>query len=136
MQLKPEQLSTHLRKQLAPVYFISGDDPLRVMESADAVRAAAREQGFTERDVFTAQRGFDWDNLLAQSGNMSLFSERRIIDLRLPTGKPGNEGAAAIVVQLQETTILYTAGSEVPMTQYMVAVCVQQHGIGSRAIRL
>ena len=114
MQLKPEQLSTHLRKQLAPIYFISGDDPLRVMEAADAVRAAAREQGYTEREVFTAQRGFDWDSLLAESANMSLFSERRIIDLRLPTGKPGNEGASFLREWAsrppEDTLLLITAG--------------------------
>jgi DNA polymerase-3 subunit delta len=79
MQLKPEQIDAHLRKQLAAVYFISGDEPLRVMESADAVRAAAREQGYDEREVLTVQAGFDWDALTSQAGNLSLFSQRRII---------------------------------------------------------
>ena len=93
MQLKPEQLDTHLHKGLASVYFISGDDPLRVIEAADVVRAAAREQGYDEREVLTVQAGFDWDSLLTEAGNLSLFSQRRIIDLRLPGGKPGKEGA-------------------------------------------
>jgi len=93
MQIKPEQLESHLRKQLAPVYFISGDEPLRVIEAADAVRAAARSQGYDEREVLTVQTSFDWNSLLSEAGNLSLFSQRRIIDLRLPGGKPGKEGA-------------------------------------------
>lgn len=118
MQLKPEQLDKHLKQQLAPVYFISGDDPLRVMEAADAVRAAARAQGYTERDVLTVQPGFDWYSLQAEAGSLSLFSQQRIIDLRLPTGKPGKEGAQALrdfAGQLPEDTLLLiTAGKLEP----------------------
>ena len=114
MQLTPEKLDAQLSRQLAPVYFISGDEPLRVMEAADAVRAAARGQGYDEREVLTVQGGFDWDSLLSGAGNMSLFSQRRIIELRMPTGKPGVEGAKALrayVGQLPEDTILLvTAG--------------------------
>ncbi|MGB5261098.1 MAG: DNA polymerase III subunit delta [Gammaproteobacteria bacterium] len=118
MQLRPEQLDAHLKQQLAPVYFISGDEPLRVMEAADAVRAAARVQGYDERDVLTVQSGFDWDSLLSEAGSLSLFSQRRIIDLRLPTGKPGKEGAQALrdyARQLPEDTLLLvTAGKLEP----------------------
>lgn len=114
MQVKPEQLDAHLKKQLAPVYFISGDDPLRVMEAADAVRAAARAQGYDERDVLTVQTGFDWYSLQSEAGNLSLFSSQRIIDLRMPTGKPGREGAQALrdfAEQVPEDTLLLvTAG--------------------------
>jgi len=114
MNLKPEQLETHLRKQLAPVYFISGDDPLRVIEAADAVRAEARAQGYDEREVLTVQKGFDWNSLLSEAGNLSLFSQRRIIDLRLPTGKPGKEGAQALrdftEQAPEDTLLLVTAG--------------------------
>ena len=118
MQLKPEQLDAHLNKQLAPVYFISGDEPLRVMEAADAVRVAAREQGYGEREVLTVQAGFDWSGLHAGGGNLSLFSERRIIDLRLPTGKPGKEGAQALRDYAEQppedTLLLVTAGKLEP----------------------
>ena len=118
MQLKPEQLDAHLNKQLAPVYFISGDDPLRVMEAADAVRHAARAQGYDERDVLTVQPGFDWYSLQSESGNLSLFSSRRIIELRLPGGKPGRDGAQALrdyAAQLPEDTLLLvTAGKLEP----------------------
>ncbi len=114
MQLTPEQIDAHLATQLAAVYFISGDEPLRVMEAADAVRAAARAQGYDEREVLTLQPGFDWDSLLAGSGNMSLFSQRRIIELRMPTGKPGDAGSKALrayTEQLPEDTLLLiTAG--------------------------
>jgi DNA polymerase-3 subunit delta len=114
VQVSPEQLPRHLDSQLAPVYFISGDDPLRVMEAADAVRTQARNQGFDEREVLTVEPHFDWNNLTAASGNLSLFSEKRLIDLRLPTGKPGKEGAQALrdfaTGQNEDTLLLITAG--------------------------
>jgi DNA polymerase-3 subunit delta len=118
MQLKPEQIATRLRQQLAPVYFISGDEPLRVMEAADAVRVAAREQGYDEREVLTAQAGFDWNSLLSGGDNLSLFSRRRIIDLRLPTGKPGDAGARTLRAWAgqppEDTLLLITAGKLEP----------------------
>lgn len=114
MQLKPEQLDAHLKKRLAPVYFISGDEPLRVLEAADAVRAAARAQGFEEREVLNVAAGFDWNSLLAEAGNLSLFAQRRVIDLRLPTGKPGDAGAKALrefaAMAPEDTLLLVTAG--------------------------
>jgi DNA polymerase-3 subunit delta len=114
MQLTPDKLDSHLARQLAPVYFISGDEPLRVMEAADAVRAAARGQGYDEREVLTVQAGFDWDSLMTGAGNLSLFSQCRLIELRLPTGKPGTDGAKALRAytgQLPEDTVLLiTAG--------------------------
>ena len=114
MQLKPEQLDAHLRKQLAPVYFISGDEPLRVMEAADAVRAAARAQGYEEREVMTVQAGFDWGSMMSEAGNLSLFSQRRVIDLRMPGGKPGAEGSRALRSYAEQppddTLLLVTAG--------------------------
>jgi len=114
VQLSPEQLPRQLNSQLAPVYFISGDDPLRVMEAADAVRAMARSQGYDEREVLTVEPRYNWNNLTAASGNLSLFSEKRLIDLRLPTGKPGKEGAQALrdftARQDEDTLLLITAG--------------------------
>ncbi|MGB5179346.1 MAG: DNA polymerase III subunit delta [Gammaproteobacteria bacterium] len=114
MQLKPEQLDAHLRKQLAPVYFISGDEPLRVLEAADAIRAAARGQGYDEREVMTAQAGFDWGSLMAEAGNLSLFSQRRVIDLRMPGGKPGPDGSKVLRSYAEhppeDTLLLLTAG--------------------------
>ena len=118
MQLKPEQLDTHLRKHLAPVYFISGDEPLRVMEAADAVRDAARAQGYSEREVLSAETGFDWGRLNSAAGSLSLFAERRLVDLRLPGGKPGDAGAKALRAWAEQppedTLLLVTAGKLEP----------------------
>lgn len=114
MQLKPEQLDAHLRKQLAPVYFISGDEPLRVMEAADAVRAAARARGYDEREVLSVEAGFDWGSLHSAAGSLSLFCERRLVDLRLPGGKPGDAGSKALRAWAErppeDTLLLVTAG--------------------------
>lgn len=96
MQLRPEQLEAHLAKPLAAFYSIHGDEPLLAIEAADAVRAAARRRGFDEREVFYAERGFDWSELTHAGASQSLFGGRKIIELRLPGGKPGTQGAEAI----------------------------------------
>lgn len=114
MQIRPEQLDPRLQDTLAPVYFISGDEPLRVMEAADAVRQRAREQGYDEREVLSVQAGFEWDSLLSAAGSLSLFSQRRLIDLRMPSGKPGDQGARALRAYAEQppedTILLITAG--------------------------
>ena len=96
MQLKGEQLPAHLERELKSVYVVYGDEPLLVIEAADAIRAAARRAGFDERNVLTAIAGFNWVELHHAAGNMSLFGGRTLIDLRIPTGKPGRDGSAAI----------------------------------------
>ncbi len=95
-QLRADQLDRHLVAELAPVYFIHGDETLLVDECADAVRAAMRKQGYSDRQVFTVEPGFDWQSLSAAGNSLSLFSERRVFELRLPTGKPGKEGAKVL----------------------------------------
>lgn len=96
MRLRYEQLLSHLQQGLQPLYLLSGDEPLQLMEAADAIRARAREQGFGEREVFHAESGFDWSSLTEASGSLSLFAEQRLLELRLPSGKPGREGGAAL----------------------------------------
>ena len=96
MLLKGEQLAAHLERALEPVYLVYGDEPLLVIEAADAIRAAARRQGFDERAVLTASSGFNWNDLHHAGGNLSLFGGRQLIDLRLPGGKPGRDGSAAL----------------------------------------
>ena len=96
MKLAVKQLDGHLKNKLAPVYLLCGDEPLQMMESADAIRRAANEQGFTERQVMHVEAGFDWSQLQGEAASMSLFSERKVLDLRMPTGKPGREGGAAL----------------------------------------
>ena len=96
MLLKGEQLAAHLERELRPLYVLYGDEPLLVIEAADAIRARARQQGYSEREVLTVLPHFDWNQLLAAGGNLSLFGDKKLIDLRIPTGKPGKEGGAAL----------------------------------------
>lgn len=96
MQIPGERLTTHLEGELRPIYVVHGDDPLLVIEAADAIRAAARRRGFDEREVLTAISGFNWIALHHAAGNRSLFGGRTLIDLRIPNGKPGRDGGAAL----------------------------------------
>ncbi len=96
MQLRPEQLAAHLGKPLAPLYVLHGDDPLLTIEAGDALRAAARKQGFEERSVLVVTPSFRWEELFHAAGNMSLFGGRTLVDLRIPTGKPGRDGGEAL----------------------------------------
>lgn len=97
MKIQANQLSTHLQKKLAPCYLVSGDEHLLVAEALDTIREAARGNGFSTRDLHVATAGFDWSALLSSGSNLSLFAEKRIVELRLPTGKPGRAGGQAIV---------------------------------------
>ena len=96
MLLRPEQLAPHLEKPLQPLYVLHGDDPLLTVESGDALRAAARKQGYDERNVLVVSPTFKWDELFHAAGNMSLFGGRTLVDLRIPTGKPGRDGGEAL----------------------------------------
>ena len=96
MLLKGEQLAAHLERELRPLYVLYGDEPLLVIEAADTIRARARKAGYSEREILTVLPHFDWNQLLAAGGNLSLFGDRKLIDLRIPTGKPGKEGSAAL----------------------------------------
>tara|TARA_B110000977_G_scaffold88517_1_gene117631 strand:+ start:673 stop:1719 length:1047 start_codon:yes stop_codon:yes gene_type:complete len=96
MKIRPEQLQSHLSKQLLPVYVISGDEPLLAQESTDAVRLAARNQGFSGREVFHGEGKFDWGQLHNEANALSLFAEKKIIEVRISNGKPGDKGSKAI----------------------------------------
>ena len=97
MKIRANQLASHLKNSLAPCYLVTGDEHLLVAEALDDIRKAAREGGFSTRELHVATTGFDWNQLTASTGNMSLFAEQRIVELRLPTGKPGRTGGQAIV---------------------------------------
>jgi DNA polymerase-3 subunit delta len=97
MQVNCADLQTHLAQRLAPVYIVAGDEPLQSGEACDAIRAAAKQRNFTERHVLDVEKGFDWNNFLAISNSLSLFAERRLIELRMPGGKPGDKGADALI---------------------------------------
>jgi DNA polymerase-3 subunit delta len=103
LKLTPDSLSTHLKQQLLPLYLICGDEPLLTGEAADAVRAAARSAGFTEREVHFLERGSDWDDVRASAGNLSLFGSRRLLELRLPTGRPGVAGNHALLALIERS---------------------------------
>ncbi len=97
MLIRPEQLGAHLAKGLKPLYTLHGDEPLLVQEAADAIRAAARAAGYGERKVFSVSGAhFDWSAVLGASQAMSLFSERQLIEIRIPSGKPGKDGSEAL----------------------------------------
>lgn len=103
MKIQANQVHSHLQKNLARCYLVSGDEHLLVAEVLDAIRDAARSKGFTSRELHIATTGFDWSSLHSSTANLSLFAERRIVELRLPTGKPGRDGSAAITDLVAET---------------------------------
>jgi DNA polymerase-3 subunit delta len=96
MRISSEQLSRHLQKQLAPLYTVFGDELLLSIEAADLIRTKARQAGYIEREIFTIDHYFNWADLRQSSSSLSLFGERRIMDIRIPSGKPGIQGSAAI----------------------------------------
>jgi len=96
MKLSSEDLPRHLASGLKPLYVIYGDALLLSIEAADAIRAAARAAGYSERETFIAEQHFKWDELRNSVQSLSLFAERKIIDLRIPSGKPGTEGGKAL----------------------------------------
>jgi DNA polymerase-3 subunit delta len=96
VQIRAEQLAARLAKSLAPVYLIHGDEPLVALEAADAVRGAARKSGFAEREVLEPNRYFDWSEFRHAAESLSLFGGKKVIDLRLPAGKPGAPGAEVL----------------------------------------
>ena len=110
MQLRPDQLEAHLRRgTLAPVYLISGDEPLQQLECGDRLRAAARARGYTERIVLDVDRSFAWDALKQARAERSLFGDRRLIELRMTTPRPGREGGKALsgaVAEADEDSLL------------------------------
>lgn len=113
MRLRPDQLAAHLRKSLARVYLVFGEEPLQALEAADAIRAAARERGH-DRECLTVETGFDWNTLRQQAFSPSLFAERRLLELRMGNAKPGDAGAQAFSAYAarppEDVVLLITAG--------------------------
>lgn len=113
MQLRPAQLAAHLQQPLRPLYVVAGEEPLLIQEALDALRAAARAQGYAERQVLDAERNFDWSELTQSAASLSLFASRRLIEVNLPGGAPGDAGAKALKA---------LAGNPVPDT-VVVLIC-------------
>lgn len=116
MNVYPDNLAQALSRKLVPVYMISGDEPLQIMEAADQIRTACRGAGFTNSERYQVDnaRSFDWQSLAMSGNTMSLFGDRKIINLHIPTGKPGTEGAAALKRWCEsppeDTILIITAG--------------------------
>ena len=97
MQVRPDQLEAQLARGLRTLYTIHGDEPLLAQEAGDAIRAAARAAGYTERKVFTVSGAhFDWSGVLGAAQALSLFAEKQLMEIRIPSGKPGKEGGEAL----------------------------------------
>ena len=114
MRLKPEQLVSSLQKNLGSVYLISGDEPLQIVELADSIRQATKQAGFLEREIFSTDTGFEWSEITTSSQSMSIFGDKKVIDLRVPTANFGNEGAKTLISYCEklpaDTVLLITCG--------------------------
>ncbi len=114
MKVRLEQLEGQLQRGLAPIYLLSGDEPLQMMEASALIRQAARADGYSEREVIDVESGFDWASLAAVTDNLSLFAERRIVELRLNSPKPGDSGSKALVAYCgdlpPDTVLMITMG--------------------------
>jgi DNA polymerase-3 subunit delta len=110
MQLAPAQLATHLKQGLQALYVLVGDEPLAHRECLDAIRQAARLQGFDERNSLLVERAFNWQQIASYGASISLFASRRLLEINLPSGKPGVEGGKALQAlasqALSDTTVL------------------------------
>src|SRR5450755_1260278 len=112
MRVRLEQLGAHLANGIAPLYVVFGDEALLAIEAGDAIRAAARAAGCDECEVLVVEPGFKWDAFSAASRNLSLFGTRKLVDLRIPSGRPGVDGARVLedcaVNPAPDTTVLIT----------------------------
>ena len=114
MNVRPDQLQSTIAKANYPVYMVSGDEPLQQMESLDLIRSFLRQKDFSEREILDVDAQFDWQRLLDEAANMSLFATRRIVELRLPSGKPGKQGSQVLKDYLarppEDTVLIINAG--------------------------
>jgi len=114
MNARPEQLQAIVTKNVFPVYMVSGDEPLQQMESLDVIRAYLKEKDYSEREVLDVDAQFDWQQLMDEAASMSLFATRRIVELRLPSAKPGRQGSQILKEYLsqppEDTVLIINAG--------------------------
>jgi len=127
------QLDSHLNRSLAKVYLVAGDEPLLVDEALEQLRAAAMRAGFTSRELHTAERSFRWVDLLAGADNLSLFATRKIVEIRLATPKPGDEGSETIVALCErndpDTLVIVAVGEKLGQAGRSTWVkAIEQHG--------
>jgi DNA polymerase III subunit delta len=127
------QLDSHLNRSLAKVYLVAGDEPLLVDEALEQVRAAAMRAGFSSRELHTADRSFKWVDLLAGADNLSLFATRKIVEIRLATPKPGDDGSETIAALCEredpDTLVIVAVGEKLGQASRSTWVkAIEQHG--------
>lgn len=114
MNVRPDQLQSVIAKARYPVYMVSGDEPLQQMESLDLIRSFLRDEDYSEREVLDVDAQFDWQRLLDEAASMSLFATRRIVEIRLPTARPGRQGSQVLKDYLsrppEDTVLIVNAG--------------------------
>jgi DNA polymerase-3 subunit delta len=115
MQVRLDALAAQLTKRLAPLYVVHGDEHLLAIEASDRIRAAARKAGYTERDVLQVDRWFKWNRLVESGQSLSLFGDRKLIELRIPGGKPGKDGSAALQAYARTLSSSSTEGDTVTL---------------------
>jgi DNA polymerase-3 subunit delta len=96
MKVYANKLAAQMKQSVSPIYIVSGDEPLLVQETCDLIRSQLKKTGFTERELFHAEANFDWEQVLFSANSMSLFAEQKILEIRLPNGKPGDKGGSAL----------------------------------------
>ncbi|MGB0846005.1 MAG: DNA polymerase III subunit delta [Thiolinea sp.] len=134
MQVRAEQIRDHLKQELKPVYLITGDEPLQVMEVADAVREQAAKRGFTERDILSVDPQFDWSVLHEAGGALSLFAEKKLLDMRLTSCKIGASGSKAMKAYLEripddKVLLIQCPRLEKSCRNAAWVKAIQQHGV-------
>lgn len=134
MRITTDQLSRTLEKSLAPAWLVAGDETLLTGEAADSIRVRARAEGYTGRDLFFVERGFEWSALLAASRSLSLFAQRRIVELRMPNPRPGKEGGAVLAKLVSDPapdTLLLVICGRLERDAYGSAWCkaFENHGV-------
>ena len=134
MRLNLDQLQSSLDKGLASIYLVSGDEPLLSMEASDRIRQAARKQGYGEREVYHADVGFDWSEVSLSFNSLSLFAEKKIIEIRLPNGKPGTAGSEILTRFAQQPVVdtlvvLITGKLDAPTRKNKWYRLVESHGV-------
>lgn len=135
MKLKATQLTTHLKKSgLTPLYLLTGDEPLQMMECSDTLRSLARSQGFNDRTVLTLEKGFDWNTLEQHANTLSLFASKQLLELHLGDKSPGNDGAHALSAYIQNwppNTVLLITTAKLDATKQKAKwfTLLDEHGL-------
>lgn len=102
MKVYPDKIAAHINKTINPVYMVSGDEPLLVQEVSELIRVQLKQKGYLERELFHIDGSFDWEEVLFSANSMSLFAEQKILELRMPNGKPGDKGAKALNAYIEQ----------------------------------